>query len=61
MDERRSVVSQQLDYYVSLGRISEAEMAQLQSDIARLDPDARTDMLRRLTQALNSGMLEGRL
>lgn len=61
MEARREQISQQLEYYVSVGRISDAEMQKLQIDIAKLDADGRTEMLRELTRALNSGRLEGRL
>ena len=61
MEARREQISQQLEYYTSVGSISDAEMQQLQIDIARLDAKGRTEMLRELTRALNSGRLEGRL
>lgn len=58
---RREAVAQQLEYYASIGSISDIEMEKLQMDIARLDPASRTEMLRELTRALNSGRLEGQL
>lgn len=61
MAERREQLSQQLQYYVSVGRISDAEMQRLQIDIAKLDAKGRTEMLSELTRALNSGRLEGQL
>lgn len=61
MEARRKQLSQQLEYYVSVGSISDAEMQRLQIDIARLDAAGRTEMLRELTRALNSGRLEGQL
>ena len=60
-DYRRDAVEQSLDYYSQVGRISEAEMARLQSDIAKLRPADRSAMLGRLVRELNSGTLEGRL
>ena len=60
-DRRRDEVAQQLVYFTSIGRISDGEMQQLQADIAKLDPAGRKEMLRQLTQALNSGQIEGRL
>ena len=59
--ERRDRVAERLDYFVSVGRITEAEMQQLQLEIARLDPDGRQEMLRKLGKVLNSGDVEGRL
>lgn len=54
-------VRQQLNYHISVGTISESEMATLQQQIANLDEAGRIEMLRALTRALNSGSLEGRL
>lgn len=53
-------VSQKIDYYSSVGHISAIEMGTLEMEIAKLDPAGRRAMLRRLTQALNSGAIEGR-
>jgi hypothetical protein len=58
---RRETVSQQLDYFSSVGSISDADMQKLQRDIAKLDPAGRKEMIWKLTQALNSGRLDGRL
>ncbi len=58
---QRAQVFDQIDYFSSVGRISDVEMQKLQMDIARLDPAARTEALRELTRAINSGRLEGRL
>ncbi len=58
---RREQVAQQLNYYVSVGSVSDADMQKLQGEIAKLDEAGRTEMLRNLTRALNSGQLEGRL
>jgi hypothetical protein len=61
IESQRKLVSQQLDYYSSVGNISDLEMQQLQMDIAKLDAAGRNEMLRELTRALNTGRLEGRL
>jgi hypothetical protein len=53
-------VSQKIDYFSSVGHISEVEMGNLEMEIAKLDPVDRREMLRKLTQALNSGTIEGR-
>ena len=60
-ERQREQVFQQIEYYSSVGRISDAEMVKLQTDIARLDPAARTQALGALNRAMNSGQLEGRL
>ena len=61
IEQQREFVIQQLDYYSSVGNISDPEMQKLQMDIAKLDAAGRTEMLRELNRALNSGRLKGRL
>ena len=61
MEYQRARVAQQLETYVSVGSISDADMQKLQMDIAKLDAAGRTEMLRKLSRAFNSGNLEGRL
>ena len=58
---QRDLVLQQIEYYSSFGRISDVEMQQLQTEISKLDDAHRTEALRQLTRALNSGNLKGRL
>ena len=58
---QREQVAQQLEYHTSVGSISDTDMQKLQGDIAKLDAAGRTEMLRRLTRALNTGGLDGRL
>ena len=58
---QRDLVVEQLQYHTSVGSISEADMSRLQMEIAKLDDSGRKEMLQMLTQALNSGDLEGRL
>jgi hypothetical protein len=55
------IVDEEIRRYLEKGRISSAEMAALQTEIARLDPEARTAAMRRLVAAINSGELDGRL
>jgi len=61
MEYQQAQVAQQLDTYVSVGSISDADMQKLQMDIAKLDDAGRTEMLRELSRAFNSGRLRGRL
>lgn len=61
MTERREQLFEQLDYFTSVGRISDVEMQKLQLDISKLDSAGRTEALRRLARAMNSGRLDGRL
>jgi len=50
-----------VDQYIQTGVISDAEMARLQSQIAKLDPAARRAAMQRIVRAMNSGALDGRL
>ena len=54
-------VAQQLEHHASIGSISDADMQKLQMDIGKLDDAGRSEMLRELSRAFNSGSLEGRL
>ena len=58
---QRELVAQQLNYHTSVGRISDMDMQMLQMEIAKLDEAGRREMLGRLTRAMNSGELDGRL
>jgi hypothetical protein len=53
-------VSDQIDYFSSIGKISDTEMGELQFDIAKLDEVGRRAALRKLTRALNSKSIDGR-
>ena len=54
-------VAERIEYHASVGRISPTDMMALQSEIAKLDPVGRKQMMRELVQRMNSGQLEGRL
>jgi len=58
---RLEAIKEELSYHIEQGEISEHDMMNLQAEIARLDPDSRTMMLRELVIALNSGQLKGQL
>lgn len=58
---QRELVAQQLVYFSSVGSISHADMQMLQMEIAKLDEASQKEMLGKLTRALNSGELDGRL
>lgn len=53
-------VERRIDYFVGVGTISDADMLQLQSEIAKLNEADRSRMLAKLVAALNSGQLDGR-
>lgn len=54
-------VAQQIEYHASVGQISSADMMVLQSEIGKLGPAGRKQMMRELVQRMNSGQLEGQL
>lgn len=58
---RRETVAQQIEAYQAAGAISDAQMQELQADIAQLDDASRRQMMSRLMRALNSGDIKGRL
>ena len=59
--QRRDDIAQRIEAYAAMGAISDTQMMELQTDIARLDPASRRQMMSRLVRALNSGDLKGRL
>ena len=59
--QQRDVVAQQIEAYRALGTITEAQMQDLQVAIAQLDAVSRRQMLSKLTRALNTGDIKGRL
>lgn len=58
---RVELVNRKVDDYIRAGTISDSEMALLQSEIATLDPAARTAAMQKLVRSMNSGALDGRL
>lgn len=58
---RLVAVNRQLDYFISIGQISPAEMSALQQEIAGLDEGGRRQILGKLTGAMNRGVLKGQL
>ena len=59
--QRREAVAQQIEAYSAAGAITDAQMQELQADIAQLDDASRKQMLSKLMRALNSGDIKGRL
>lgn len=58
---QREYVSQQIDYYASIGAIGEQEMHELQREIAELDNAGRRAMLSKLTRAMNTQQIKGQM
>ena len=59
--QQRDLVAQQIEAYRAVGTITDAQMQELQADIAKLDAVSRKQMLSKLTRALNTGDIKGRL
>lgn len=58
---RRDELRQSLDYYFTVGHISDAEMIDLQMQIAGMRPEDQHAMLKLLVSGLNAGAIDGRL
>jgi hypothetical protein len=59
--QRRDNISQRIEAYAATGAITDAQMSELQADIARLDPANRRQMMSKLVRSMNSGDIKGRL
>ena len=59
--QQREIVAQQIETYRTTGMITDMQMQELQSEIAKLDVGSRKEMMSRLIRALNSGDMKGRL
>jgi hypothetical protein len=57
----REAIAQQIEAYRGAGAITDAQMQELQADIAQLDNVSRKQMMSKLIRALNSGEIKGRL
>ena len=66
MDEEESLehlhdTKNVIDAYVHQGRISPQAMTSLQQQIAKLNPEQRTQAMRYLVGAMNNGQLDARM
>ncbi|MDH5261764.1 MAG: hypothetical protein OEY82_10925 [Gammaproteobacteria bacterium] len=59
--DQLNLVAQKLDYFESVGSISEMEMQNIQTDIAKLHKADQGRMLNRLMRTMNAGDIKGRL
>jgi hypothetical protein len=59
--QQREAVAQQIEGYRGAGTITDAQMQELQTNIAQLDEASRKQMMSKLIRALNSGEIKGRL
>ena len=61
MAYRRDEVADELEYLKERGDVSTMELDRLLARIARLDPQARTEMMNELNRAMNRGEIKGHL
>ena len=61
MQYRRQLVLEELEALKSQAEVSSGELERLMGDIARLNPEARTELIKILNQALNRGEIKGHL
>ena len=54
-------VAQKVEYFKSVGDVSDAEMQDLLTEIAKLDKAGRNEMLGRVIRAMNAGEIRGLL
>lgn len=59
--DRIQRIEQEIEYHLSVGSISTADMEALQARIATLEPAVRKRMLNKLVSAMNAGQIDGRL
>ncbi|HKR34491.1 MAG TPA: hypothetical protein VJT10_06605 [Steroidobacteraceae bacterium] len=59
--QRRESIEQRIETYSAAGSITDAQMQELQAEIAKLDEPSRRQMMSRLVRALSSGDIKGRL
>ena len=58
---QKALVDQQIEYYRSMGRISDSEMDSLLGEAAKLNPPDRKQLMSKLVRALNAGEISGKL
>ena len=61
MQRRREQVQSSLDYLKTQDEVSQAELDLLLADIARLDPERRSEAMKELNRAMNRGEIRGNL
>ena len=57
---QRETVAQQIEMYRGIGAIDDAQMTELQEQIATLDDDGRKQVMSKLMRAMNAGEIKGR-
>ena len=61
MQYRRELVLEELEMLKGQVEVSSGELERLMDDIAKLNPEARTELMKILNQAMNRGEIKGHL
>ena len=61
MQYRRELALEELEALKGQVEVSSGELERLMGDIARLNPEARTELMKTLNQAMNRGEIKGHL
>ena len=61
MQDRQDRILSDLDYLKGQDEVSQAELDLLLAEIARLDPERRSEMFKELNRAMNRGEIRGNL
>jgi hypothetical protein len=61
MQDRQDRIRSDLDYLKAQDEVSQAELDLLLAEIARLDPERRSEMFKELNRAMNRGEIRGNL
>ena len=61
MQDRQDRILSDLDYLRGQDEVSQAELDLLMAEIARLDPERRSEMFKELNRAMNRGEIRGNL
>lgn len=60
MQYQQQLVIEEMDLLKQQETVSGMELESLMADIAKLDPETRTEMMKELTQSMNRGEINGR-
>ena len=61
MQYQRDLVTRELDFLKEQDEVTTMELDRLMGDIAQLDPQSRTEMLKMLNRAMNRGEIKGNM
>ncbi len=61
MQYQRDMLVQELEFFKTQDEVSHADLNRFMGDIAKLNPQARTELLNMLNRAMNRGKIKGNL